>query len=158
MSEKENEVAKNETSNPTEKAIPLVEEIEQSKPNKNKTELIRTHSHFQGPLPPPAILQKYENIHPGFANRIMRMAEKEQKFQHNILDKQMDNDHQLSSRGQNYALIIAMALCISAVGLAIKGLGLPAGLLGTGGIVAVIYIFITGHKIKRNKNNEAKQE
>ena len=32
---------------------------------------------FSGPLPPPALLQGYENIKPGFAERIVQMAEGE---------------------------------------------------------------------------------
>ena len=32
-------------------------------------------SRFSGPIPPPDLLRKYEEINPGFADRIMRQAE-----------------------------------------------------------------------------------
>ena len=33
---------------------------------------------FSGPIPPPGLMSAYENVHPGLADRIMTMAEKEQ--------------------------------------------------------------------------------
>ncbi|MGH7200157.1 MAG: DUF2335 domain-containing protein [Planctomycetaceae bacterium] len=42
---------------------------------------------FSGPLPHPAVLQQYEEIQPGFADRILRMAEQQgQHRQQNIVD------------------------------------------------------------------------
>jgi uncharacterized membrane protein len=32
---------------------------------------------FSGPLPPPELLRKYDDLHPGLAERIIVMAEKE---------------------------------------------------------------------------------
>ena len=37
---------------------------------------------FQGPLPPPGVVRDYEEIVPGAADRIITMAEKEQKARH----------------------------------------------------------------------------
>lgn len=34
---------------------------------------------YQGPIPPPEVLEKYEKISPGFADRIVKMAEIEQE-------------------------------------------------------------------------------
>ena len=42
-----------------------------------------THS---GPLPSPEILEGYERVSPGFANRIFEMAEREQKHRHDSDD------------------------------------------------------------------------
>ena len=38
---------------------------------------------FSGPIPPPAMLGKYEEYLIGSAERIVRMAEKEQEHRHN---------------------------------------------------------------------------
>nr|DAR22085.1 MAG TPA: putative membrane protein [Caudoviricetes sp.] len=38
---------------------------------------IMVQQHFSGPIPPPEILSGYEQIHPGFADRIISMAEKQ---------------------------------------------------------------------------------
>lgn len=37
---------------------------------------------FSGPLPTPEMLEKYEQIYPGIAERILQMAEKEQTERH----------------------------------------------------------------------------
>jgi uncharacterized membrane protein len=41
-----------------------------------------TQQTFQGPVPPPVILEGYERIHPGATNRIFTMAESEQAHRH----------------------------------------------------------------------------
>jgi uncharacterized membrane protein len=38
--------------------------------------------HFRGPLPPPELLEHYEKVLPGGAERIFRMAENEQEHRH----------------------------------------------------------------------------
>ena len=37
---------------------------------------------FEGPLPPPEILSQYERILPGMAERVIHMAEEEQRVRH----------------------------------------------------------------------------
>ena len=39
---------------------------------------VLVESYFAGPLPPPDFLREYENIIPGAADRILKLAEKEQ--------------------------------------------------------------------------------
>jgi uncharacterized membrane protein len=39
---------------------------------------------YVGPIPPPELLQGFENVQAGFADRIVRMAEKEQATAHQI--------------------------------------------------------------------------
>ena len=41
-------------------------------------------SSFSGPLPPPQILEKYESIVPGSADRIIGMAEKQSEHRRSI--------------------------------------------------------------------------
>jgi uncharacterized membrane protein len=60
-----------------------LEEIIQYVPEENKEEVLRiitsqtikTAASFSGPLPPPSILGKYNDILPNGAERIMKMAE-----------------------------------------------------------------------------------
>lgn len=46
------------------------------------SELTLEARQFTGPLPPPEQLLQYEQISPGFADRIVTMAEKEQENRH----------------------------------------------------------------------------
>lgn len=48
----------------------------------NGKQTLEVTTAFQGPLPSPDILQGFENVLPGAAERIMKMAEKEQLARH----------------------------------------------------------------------------
>jgi uncharacterized membrane protein len=39
---------------------------------------------FMGPIPPPGMLAEYNNVIPNGADRVIKMAEKEQAHRHNI--------------------------------------------------------------------------
>lgn len=45
---------------------------------------------WTGPLPPPSILQQYENVCPGSAERILRSMEKEQYHRHDMARETLD--------------------------------------------------------------------
>lgn len=72
--------------------------------------------HFNGPIPPPHLLQEYERILPGAAERIFKMAEQEQQHRHAIISKHMHtaskqeaNNAKLAFTGQGCAITIALA-------------------------------------------------
>ena len=58
---------------------------------------------YEAPLPPPQHLQFYETIEPGFAGRIMSMAEKAQRHQHVY---------------STVVALLAFTVCISVLGVA----------------------------------------
>jgi uncharacterized membrane protein len=58
--------------------------IANPKQNGVRRETLEVMTSFQGPLPSPEILQGFESVLPGAAERIMRMAEAEQESRHNI--------------------------------------------------------------------------
>ena len=74
-------ITKNDTSNitPTTPAY---------HPQDNKQLLLSVARTHHGPLPTPEDLIKYDNICPGAADRIIQMAEKEQKSLHKIREKE----------------------------------------------------------------------
>ena len=53
--------------------------IQKLPPEKREVTVIERHASFSGPLPPPSILEDYDRVCPGAADRIIKMAEKEQK-------------------------------------------------------------------------------
>ena len=46
----------------------------------DNTQLISAE--YSGPIPPPNILAGYDQINPGFADRVMKLSEREQEHQH----------------------------------------------------------------------------
>lgn len=63
---------------------------------------------FSGPLPPPRILAEYDTISPGFADRILGMAEQEQNHRHTMETKSLNG--LISSRlfGQIAAFLLGV--------------------------------------------------
>ena len=103
---------------------------------------------FSGPIPHPELLQKYENIQGGFADRIIKLAEKQ-------LDHRIDSERQVvdgsvsdSKRGQIFAFIVAVLFLVAAVYLGINGHDWLAGILGGGTLVSLVTVFVTGKKNK----------
>ena len=62
-----------------------------------------------GPLPPPHFFEAYEQTLPGAADRILRMAEGEQRHRHRQQSGQLDSDIALETRGQWMACVVAMS-------------------------------------------------
>jgi uncharacterized membrane protein len=69
---------------------------------------------FSGPLPHPKDLAAYDQIHPGAADRIIAMAEKEQAHRHAWEDKSLKFDFSYSILGIFLGFLIALALLLLA--------------------------------------------
>ena len=67
-------------------------------------ETISEISHHSGPLPRPSDMAQYEAIKSGFAERIMRLAEKEQDHRHAVTDGLVKRDYSLKTVGQYFAM------------------------------------------------------
>lgn len=95
-----------------------------------QTQLIAAKSEtFEGPLPHPDILARYENILPGIADRIVRMAEAEQNARHSAIDQDAKNKSTLvdiaakesagaleaQKKGQNIGLAISLVCVLCAI-------------------------------------------
>lgn len=66
-----------------------------------------------GPLPDASELQKYEKVQKGFAERIMRMAEKEQNHRHKMNLYPIKRSQLTKNIGQLLGFILAMSLIIA---------------------------------------------
>lgn len=96
---------------------------------------------FAGPLPPPSLYRDYEGVLPGAADRIMTMAETEQKIRRADNSKILLNDT-LKISG---AIIVSLGMIGAAVFCAAIGQPVLAGILGTTGVVgATVREFMRG--------------
>jgi uncharacterized membrane protein len=66
---------------------------------------------FSGPLLPPATLRQYDEITPGFAERLLRLTETEAEHRRSITARAQRQDAIEMAVGQVFALIIALAAC-----------------------------------------------
>lgn len=97
--------------------------------------LAQKSEHFEGPIPHPELLERYNSIVPGAAERILQMAEKEQAHRHKIdaqeesnrtaLIKIAEKDSAASNTarksGQFIGLVVTLICVIAAVYFASKG-------------------------------------
>jgi uncharacterized membrane protein len=105
---------------------------------------------FSGPLPPPELFQRYNEIIPGAAERILLQSEEQAKHRQQLENKVVNGQILISKLGQIFALLIAFACIGGAVLCAKYGQPVPATALGGASLVGSISAFLTGKKQKEN--------
>lgn len=105
---------------------------------------------FSGPIPHPELLQKYEIVQPGFAERIVGMAERQLDHRISCEDKMIDGLVSESRRGQWFGLIVAIMFLIASVLLIILDHEVVGGILSGGVLVALVAVFVTNRPLKDN--------
>ena len=129
-------------------------------------ELVAMHAEYSGPLPHPEILQAYEQVHPGIAERIVQRFEKEsdhrQAIELKVVDAQINRDNADVSevkRGQLFAFVLgAMGLLVGGA-VALYGptdAHAYAG-AGIGGVtlVGLVTAFIVGRRNTQPSNSKS---
>lgn len=107
---------------------------------------------FMGPIPPPGILAGYNSVVPNGADRVIRMAEKEQAHRHNT-EANIVNKESFEKR---VGLVFAFILALSVLGVSSylliftekSGYGLTVFIIELGGLV---WAFL-GAKEKRQRD------
>lgn len=155
MSQKPRNVAPSKPDPRTEPRAGVVE-----RERKQQTGMVTTA--FQGPLPPPSLLQEYDSIVPGLAKEIVHWTTSQTAHRQGIEDRAMAIDEKLSTwyvveviAGQLFALIIALTVIAAVVYLSLKGHEIAAGALGTVGFGGIIAAFITGRR--KRTSSESKE-
>lgn len=77
--------------------------------------------HFSGPIPPPHLLQEYDAIQPGFAERIFAMTERQATHRQGIETSVINGNVRSQERGQWMAFGIAVLGVVGGVYLLATG-------------------------------------
>lgn len=112
---------------------------------------------FMGPIPPPGILAGYNNVIPNGADRVIRMAEKEQAHRHSIETEIVSKE----SFEKRVGLVFAFILALSVLGVSSyllvftekSGYGLTVFIVELGGLV---WAFL-GAKQKRQRDTSEEE-
>lgn len=105
--------------------------------------------HYQGPIPEPEDLARFNEIIPNGADRIMRMAEEQARHRMSLETTVVSGQQRQSANGQWFAFLIALFGISSGVFLAIKGHDwVGYGIAGTT-VVSLVYTFITGKRAQQ---------
>jgi len=105
---------------------------------------------YQGPLPHPQHFQKYDEILPGAADRILSMAESQARHRQTIERREQILDGFLGWCG----ILSAFMICIAAIGGGIHCIlnnrSVSGTILGGAGMAAVVGAFLYGRRKKGN--------
>jgi uncharacterized membrane protein len=112
---------------------------------------------FSGPLPPPEILRKYEEVLPGSAERIISMAERQGSHRQDLESRVVSSNIMNEKMGMIFGFIICLVAISGGIYAVIQGksaAGLSAIITPLGALVGV---FIYG-KAKQSKDLEQKRQ
>jgi len=98
-----------------------------------------------GPIPPPEILQHYEQILPGAAERILVMAEEDAKHEHALEKSVLHLASEEVKRGQLYGLIIGILAFVTSIIALALGSEKAAITLGGTTVIGLVAVFVIGH-------------
>lgn len=130
--------------------------------NKAKEEIVGTRklisATYSGPIPPPEILQGYEKVLPGAAERILSMAEKQAKHRQEMESIKVKSGTRDSLIGEIFALIIGLTTIVSGAVVAIKGQPWPGAVIGTTGLAGLVSVFIYGTRQNQREEKNKSQK
>jgi len=110
---------------------------------------------WQGPLPPSAELERYNQIVAGGAERLIAMAEKQAEHRMQLENHVAREQMKQSGRGQIFALVIGLAGILSAAVVGSLGHTAVAIALATGSLGTLAVTFIVG-KSRERASRQAK--
>ncbi len=115
------------------------------------------HQHHQGPLPHPSILQEYDNIVPGAAERIICMAEQQAKHRQGLENAVIQSDIEDSKRGLYLGFFIGVVAMIAGTVCILQGQTIAGGVIGGSAVPGLVAVFVYGSR-QRRKERETKQK
>ncbi len=149
--------AEKPTSSESQKQIILPKELEpiiKKLEPKDQNIILKSFSISQshsGPLPPPEQLEKYNQIIPNGAERIMIMAENQSSHRLGIEDKVIDGQVTQSGKGQIFGFIIALISILLSFTLAMFEHYLVAGIIGGSTVVGLVTVFVIGKHVQKKE-------
>ncbi|MBP7796081.1 MAG: DUF2335 domain-containing protein [Elusimicrobiales bacterium] len=117
---------------------------------------IMVTSHYSGPIPPAAELEKYKNVIPDAPERILKMAENQNAHRIELENFAIHEQISESKRGQIFAFVIALIMIVCGTICILKDHDWAGSIMVGGTLISLVYAFING-KTKQKKDLENKQ-
>lgn len=108
--------------------------------------IVQIQRTYAGPIPEASQLAAYEAIQPGFADRILRMAESSLAHRQRIERVEAEEPFRLARRGQAFALIVVVVVLVFAAFLAARGHPEIAAIVAGVDLIALVTVFLTGQR------------
>jgi len=114
-----------------------------------------TYEQTTGYLVPPAMLERYESVLPGFSERWLSMAERQEAHRQELEQYTVRGDGRRAWAGIVCALLICLATIMAAVVVALwrhdAGATILSAIFGTSGLVGIAGVFIYGTRSRRQE-------
>jgi uncharacterized membrane protein len=98
--------------------------------------------YFSGPIPPPSLLARYNEVVQGGAERILAMAERQSKHRELLESQVVTGNLESQRRGSLYSLIIALTAILGGVFLIYTGKGASGLATIITALVGLVSVFI----------------
>ncbi len=106
---------------------------------------------FSGPLPPPEVLKRFDEVVPGSAERIIKMAEGQFAHRTELERKVISSDIARSKLGQVLGFIIAIVGLICSVIISLYGNQIAGTILGVGTLASLVSVFMYGSRVRKEE-------
>ncbi len=126
---------------------------DQLKSPEQKGSVVLHSQQWSGPLPPPAVLEQYNAVHPGLAERIVSSMEVEQQHRHSMERQLLDTHKRVYTRGQYFAATVALVSLGAGLVLGLHDQGAAAIAFVTVGLGQTVLAFLG----QRRNDNEGDQ-
>jgi uncharacterized membrane protein len=107
-------------------------------PSETLAQFASAAHHFSGPLPPPEILKKYEELLSGSANRIFVMAEGQSQHRQTLEKKVVESN----CFNERLRMALGFAICVLAISLVMRGKDASGIAAIVGALAAPVAVFI----------------
>lgn len=112
---------------------------------------------FSGPIPPPEILEKYEQILPGSAGRLITMAENQSRHRQHLEKTVVEGEVKRAWWGLWTGYTLGLAGIGGSVALGLYGQQVAASVLCGTTLVSLVSVFVIG-AVGRRKERQEKLE
>lgn len=129
------------------------------KEDKARAILSITRSSYRGPIPPPELLEGYERILPGSADRIIAMTERQQNHRIDLEATVVTSNAKDAHLGVIFAFILGLLVIGGGIAIILMDKGAALGsAFSFVGLATLLGTFVYGtrsnSKERQNKNNE----
>ena len=116
--------------------------------NKNNELLVRAQQ-FSGPIPHPEILELYNKVVPGAAERILCKFEAQTEHRIKIESQTVSTANLKEILGIVFGFVITMTTIIGGIYVALEGRTFLGGSLSFAGLALIVYAFVTGRRMNK---------
>lgn len=124
------------------------------KPNQSLAARFQAQS-FQGPIPPPVIMEQYEDIYPGSVDRILAMAERQAAHRMDLERTVVRCDKRDSLLGLIFGFVLGLASIAGGVYCISNGNQISGSVVGGLGVTGLVSVFVYGRE-QRRKERESR--